>query len=303
VHILGYNTLLALDVLKDASQTTLYSQDVTDAWLTTAAGDLDATDIAGMAKAVLDRFTAENGSTRITYDPDEVPDTGVEVAYTFTQKTYREAIDILKSFAPENVYWYIDETGRFSFKPAPTTPTHTFIFGRHLSKIRVERSLEKVRNVALIFNGSYGSAVYKGYTDAASIASFGRRVERISDNGIEGATADDAMDARAAKFLAENKNSSVTLVATIIDNANGDYIGMDIEDINPGDTCRFVGFSSTMSDIFQDNMLITEVNYTLDSVQVRVELVKSGLLDIQQKQGRQINDINNGGLGIPESYT
>ncbi len=79
--------------------------------------------------------------------------------------------------------------------------------------------------------------------------------------------------------------------------------GTDIEDIHPGDTCRFLGFSSNLSDIFRDNMLITRVSYTLDSVEIEVELNKSGLLDVQARQGRAISDIGNGGLGIPESYT
>ncbi|MGY3406090.1 hypothetical protein ACVWZV_002203 [Bradyrhizobium sp. GM5.1] len=79
--------------------------------------------------------------------------------------------------------------------------------------------------------------------------------------------------------------------------------GYDIEDIEPGDTCTFVGYSSELSDIFRDNMLITSVQYTLGSVTIEAELVKSGLVENQSKQGAQIADINSGGSGIPESYT
>lgn len=78
-------------------------------------------------------------------------------------------------------------------------------------------------------------------------------------------------------------------------------IGADIEEIQPGETCRFVGFGSTLSDIFRDNMIITKVTYNLDSADIEVEIVKSGLIDFQNRQGSLIADLGNGGLQIPES--
>lgn len=297
VHILGYSTLLSLDILRDGDQTTLYSHDTTG--LTTVVADLEPADIGHMARSIIDQFQAADGSNsgRVFYDLTDIPDTGTDATYTFIQKTYREALDALKSLAPENVYYYIDEIGRVTFKEIPSTPTHTFIFGRQISEMRVERSLEKVRNVALIWAPGIG---YYHYEDAASIALYGRRAERINDYGI-GDTG--AFNAAGAKFLAENKEPSVKIITTIIDNNNDHDKGYDIEEIKPGDTCRLLGFSSTLSDIFRDNMLITRVRYNLDSVEIEVELNKSGLVDTQARQGRNIADIGNGGLGIPENYT
>ncbi|MGY3406091.1 hypothetical protein ACVWZV_002204 [Bradyrhizobium sp. GM5.1] len=166
---------------------------------------------------------SETGSTHIFYDgTTDVPNTSTTAKYTFAQKTYREAIDLLKSLAPSNVYWYVDQEGRFTFKSRPTTPTHTFIFGRHLSKVHVEKSVEKVRNVALVFNGASGGT-YIHYEDPASIALYGRRVERITDYGI---AASGAADAIGAKFLAENKDPSLRVIATIIDNNNEEGRGL-----------------------------------------------------------------------------
>jgi hypothetical protein len=295
VHILGYYTLLALDVLKNGSQTTLYSKS-TDG-MTTVSGDLGAADIGLLFRAVVDRFIAETGSTRIFYGPDDIPNTGTSATYIFQQKTYRDAIDKLKSLAPTNVYWYVDETGRISFKAVSSAPTHRFIIGRHFTSVDVQRSLETVRNSVLIWNGD---AIYKHYEDAASIALYGRRTECLNDYGISDTN---AADAAGAKFLAENKDAAVTLTCTIIDNNNDAGLGYDIESIQPGDTCAFLGFSSNLSDIFRDNMIITEVAYNLDSVQIKVELVKSGLVDQQTSQAQDINDIATGGLGIAESYS
>jgi hypothetical protein len=54
VHLLGYYTLLSLDVLKNGSQTTLYSEPADR--LTLTEGDLDAADIGLIARAVVRRF-------------------------------------------------------------------------------------------------------------------------------------------------------------------------------------------------------------------------------------------------------
>lgn len=300
IHLLGYYTLLALDVLKDSDQSTMYSNTTTG--LTTTGASNNAADVGLMMRAVIDQYISETGSTKIRYNSTvDIPDTSTTAKYIFQQKTYREAIDTLKTLAPEDVYWYFDEVGNFTFKAIPTTPTHTFIFGRHFSKVHLEKSLEKLRNFVLIYNGdSSGSGVYNHYQDDASIAAYGRRAERITDLGIKDTG---AANQAGAKFLAENKEPALRLVCTIFDNNNVAGLGADIEDINPGDTCRLVGFSSDLSDIFRDNMLITEVRYALESVEITIELVRSGLIDTQAKQGRQITDITSGGLDIPESYT
>ncbi len=218
VHILGYYTLLALDILRSSSNTTLYSN---PGGLAIASVDLEASDIGQIAQAVLNTFNIHSNPGKLFWTDESIPTLATEAAYTFVQKTYREALDILKAMAPPNTYWYADETGKVSFKPAPTEPTHTFIAKRHVATLRVEKSLEKVRNVLAIWNGSNGPSVYKSFSDDASIAQYGRRAERINDFGINGDDADDAMAAYAAKFLAENKDPSIKIVATIIDNNSG----------------------------------------------------------------------------------
>lgn len=249
-----------------------------------------------MARKVVDTFNTNGTSGKLFYLPGDIPNTGTTAQCKLVEYTYREALDFLKSIAPSNVYWNVDATGRVSFKPSSTSPDHTFTFGRHVSAMRVERSVEKVRNLLLI--DSTTAATYKLYTDTPSLLKYGRRLERVHDYGLVDA---DSVDAFAAKFFSENKDASIKLVATILDNNAGDDTGYDIESVEPGQTCRFVGFSSTMSDIFKDNMLITAVRYTLDKIQIEVELVKSGLLDIQAKQGQQINTINKPGLS--DSYS
>ncbi|MEK7992885.1 MAG: hypothetical protein AAB403_03675 [Planctomycetota bacterium] len=299
VHLLGYYTRLALDYLKNGSQTTLYSNSTTG--LTTVSASQSAADIGLMMRAVIDRYIAETTNPRISYAGSyDIPDTSTTASYRFEQKTYKEAMDDLASLAPANVYWYVSALGVVTFKSKPTTSTHVFQFGKHFTSVHVEHSLEKVRNVALVWDGKTASYVYKHYQDDASISVYGRRGATINDFGID---ASGAADAIGAKFLAENKDPAIKVTCTVLDNNAGNGTGYDIESIQPGDTCSFVGFSSGLSDIFNDNMLITRVDYRLDTATIEVEIVQSGLLASQAHQGRAINDIGSGGLGVPESYT
>jgi hypothetical protein len=88
-----------------------------------------------------------------------------------------------------------------------------------------------------------------------------------------------------------------------LDNNGNEGKGYDIESINPGDTCSFYGFDADVNDLLRDNMIITKVNYTLDKVELEVQIVKSGMLDTQSKQTIKIGEITSGGLKVPESYT
>ena len=294
VHLLGYYTLLSLDVLKSGTQTTLYS---TAAGLTTTSGSQAAGDVGILMREIIDQYRAETVNPKLYYNGEnDIPDTGTSVTYTFQRKTYRQAIDTLKSFAPDGVYWYVDETGRVTFKPKPASATHTFVFGAHFSTVRIEQSLEKVRNFVLVWDGA---SLHAHYQDNASITKYGRRVEIANDYGIANANASDEF---GAKFLAEAKQPSVKVVCTILDNSGG-ALGYDIESIQPGDTCKFVGFGSGVSDAFHDNMLITSVDYSLEQATIEVEIIRSGLLDRQTRQSQDISDIASGGLGVPASYS
>jgi hypothetical protein len=306
INLLGHYTKLGTDILKNSAQTTLYSEP--SVGLTVTAADLDAADIGLMMRALLDRYIAENPGTKINYQLSDIPNASLTATYSLEQKTYREAMEKLKSMAPPGTQYYIDVTGKVSFKPMPTTPTHKFVFGKHFKAVQLERSMEKVRNFLLVWNGETGAAkVYKHYQDDASILQYGRRVEVTNDYGIDNVNAADAI---GAKFLAENKDPGIKMTCSILDN-NGVSLGSDgmpsagydIETIQPGDTCSFYGYDPDFAEIFRDNMLITKVDYRLDRVDIEVEIIRSGILDFQEQQRRDLGDISSGGLKVPESYT
>ncbi len=297
VNLLGHFTKLGIDILKSGTQTTLYTK--TTVGLTTTLADLSVADIGVVLKVIIDRYKAETTNPKINYDANTILETSTNIEYTFELKTYREAIDKLLEMSPTGWWWYVDESGMFYFKSKPTTPTHTFIFGKHFSEIKVERSMEKSRNAMLFWNGELGaSKIFKLYTKDASITQFGRRIEKYFDYAISDSA---TVDKIALKFLEESNQPEITVVCEILDNNENTINGYDIESIQPGDTCVFKGFNEQYSDIFKENMLITKVEYTLDKVVLTIEVQKAGIVEWQKQLDKKVEDSYS--EGSPETYT
>jgi hypothetical protein len=128
VHLLGDYTRLTLDILKNSSQTTLYT---TATGLTITSGSNAAGDTGTIARAVIDRYRSETGSTaRISYNTGSVPVTGNTAKYIFQQATYRDALDKLVQMSPIGTFYYVNENGVLTFGQPSTTPVHKFILGR-----------------------------------------------------------------------------------------------------------------------------------------------------------------------------
>lgn len=301
IHLLGFYSLLSMDILKNGAQTTLYS-DTTNGLSTTSSGTPatgTASDIALMARAVITRYIAETTNPQINFDVADVPLTSTTGTYRMSQKTYSDALNLLRKLAPLKTYFFIGADGLLKFKTGNTTLDHRFVIGKHISRIHAQSNIETMRNAILVFNGLSSGGVYKHYEDADSIATYGRRCTTVYDSGIQNVNAADLL---GNKFLAENKAPEVKISATIIDNNGETNLGYDIESVLPGHTCSFSGFNVSLNEIFPYTMLITRVTYRLDSIDIEAEIVHSNLQDIQFKNTQDISEISTGGT-IPDSYT
>jgi len=285
VRVLGYYTKLAMDIFKSGATTSI---------------DLATTDPSDMIMAIIDRYRAETVSPQINYRTDDIQDTSTTPGYTFKMMTYKEAVDKVISMTPANWFWYIDVDGYFYLKPAATTPTHKFIFGRHFTSMQADISMEKIRNTVLIWNGVTGvGEIYKLHTDVNSVTDYGRRVEKMFNyNSDDEAT----LDIIADKFIAENKDPEIVLTCKILDNnLNSLDKGYDIESIEPGDTCFFEGFDGEFKNILRENMLITNVRYTPEEVTITVKVRDSSFIGWNKVLTQRIDD--NEGQDAPSAYT
>jgi hypothetical protein len=307
VRLLGYSTLLALDILKNGAQTTLYSNNTTG--LSTSAPS-EVADVGHIMRAVIDRYRAETVSPQISYDQASIPLTSTTQQYVFYQRTYKEAMDELRLLAPVDYYFFIDEAGLVTLKLKPTTPTHTFVLGKHFSSIRAVRSIETVRNFLLLWDGRSAAdgGIYRHYQDDISIAQYRRQAERITNYGLQDTG---GFDAIGNKFIAENKDVDISVTFDILDNndetrlqANGQPMaGYDIESIQVGDTCKFLGFNNSLADIFKENMLITKIDYRLSKVSVTIKLSRTSVVDWTKMNEKNIDNTMKGNDVILTSYS
>lgn len=288
---------LAQDVLKDGIQTTLYT--IPTDGLTTVVGSLGPAEVADVLEAIVDRFTEENPDINFNYNNDfgtsSIEVTGNTMEYTFQAMTYADAIKKVKEVAPQNWFWYIDEDETIYLRETPATATHTFTIGKNISRIEVTKGLDSVKNFFLLFASTPN--IYKAYSDATSIAQYGRRVQIKTDANIE---SEDTMNNIGASFLAENKDARVRISMQIVDSNENEY-GYDIESIIPGDTCKILGVSPG-EDLFTDNMIIKEVEWTPDYVNLVIETRQDFDFDtfiLNMKKKTEEQSVVN----IPTTYT
>jgi len=223
--------------------------------------------------------------------------TGNFINYQFEALYYLNAIEKCREVAPQYWHWYIGADNIFNFKTISNSADHTFSLSKDINRITASKSADSVKNILLLFNGD---ATYKQYKDDTSIATYGRRAKQMTDSNIKD---EDTMDNIGAAFINENKDTKVRIEIELIDN-NESNLGYDIESIEPGDTCRIVGVTPD-ENIFNENMIIQEVNWRLGSAIIVVETEKLYgfdrlILDIEKK----VDELDkNSGSVLPASYT
>ena len=297
---LSVASYLTQDILKSGAQTKLYTKATVG--LTTALADIAAAEIADILKAIITFFQTANANLHLYYSTsvggvNTIETTGKTLFYTFEAMRYSDAIKKCQETAPQNWFWYIDENEIFNFKTPPASPTHTFLVGKDVSRIEVNKGLDSTKNIALVFASSVGGGTYKQYKDDTSIAQYGRRVKQINDNAIGDVT---TMDNIGNSFVQENKDPRIRIVMDIVDNNESDQ-GYDIESIQPGETCQILGISPT-SNLLTQNMIIQQVDWYDGRARVTIETrtdfdFDTFLLNLRKDIDQQSLD------SIPESYT
>jgi len=292
ITLLGYYTKLSQEIHQTAANITTIPQ---------------TSDIGVMFRALMLRYITRANNPKLNYTSSSIQATSAGSAtYTFEMMTYRESIDKMLSMSPNNWYWYVNASNLVSFSPKATSAFtdkyHSFVFGKHFRNIKATTSIEKVKNSLLFWNGIVGvGEIYKLYSDTESILKQDRRTEKMTDRRVgDEATADMIGEA----FIDKHKAPAVSVQVEIVDSNLADdnkLCGYDIESIEPGDICNFYGFDETLSDIFQENMMINRVEYRLDKAIITVEPMGAGVVIRQENIATNVDQISNN--GAPTTYT
>lgn len=294
IQLLGQQTRLAKAILKNSTQTTLYTD--TTAGLTTVASG-SASDLGLVMRAIITRWQAEETNPIITTSIGQCKNTSTTETYTFTSRTYLEAINIIKDLSPSSLwYWYLDENNVFNFRSDAITE-HTFYYGKHVTSLKIEKRIDTIVNFVLIYNRDTGSPIYRMYTDNNSVNLYGTRTLKIQNKSIISTAIADKIGAR---IIDELKNPDVRVEMDIIDN-NESSDGYDIESIRPGDTFKLRGVNDALANTIYDDMQITEVQYRLDGARIIAEPVKSGIIQSVVNINTKLDEIGSEGIGT--TYT
>jgi hypothetical protein len=284
VRCLGYISKLDASIYKSGSTVEIShsSQDPSD-----------------IIKNIIDRYRAESicKDPFINYTAASIDDTGESESYVFNSANYKDALDKALELAPSGWWYYLNADNDLYFKPTKVTADHRFIFGKHFKKIEVVKNMEAVVN-RVLFNSSEGEKrIFKLYQDNNSADEFGDRWECVEDGRVTiEATADDIGNA----IIASKKEADVATIVEIFDNNEDENFGYDIESIEPGDTCEFLGFNDITSKTFEGVMLIKAVEYNLDYVRLELESLQEALARQADKNRRAIQEQIN--YDHPKSY-
>lgn len=229
-------------------------------------------DPSTMLKSFMDDYKSRGGL--IYYNSTSVDLTGLTLSYSMTTNTVLDGINAMLNLAPDGFYWYVDvATDTLYFKNSSTTADVTFIKGRHINNIDLTASIENVVNYELFSGGDTGGGVnlYKAYADNGSIALYGQRLARKSDNRV---TVSATADAIGQSDIATQKDEAFQTTIKLND------AQIDTAGLNVGLIVGFRGFGTFVDSLL---MQIVSIQYSPEETTVTLGVLpKQSTLHTEQ---------------------
>lgn len=227
---------------------------------------------ASTALETIARSVLDTNPGLMTYASDTILPTGVSETIKFQLNTKLEAIKTIYDQTPDGWYWYGNPADNCVYlRPYNTVPDHTFIRGKHISKLKVKRSKQDLRN-KIYFQGQ--DTFYKLYTYPGVVADAGSLgVHRITDRRFNtDASARRYADKEVSRYGRPIYSSTIEIPASTY----------DIESIKLGDTVAIRGFGN-----FVDTLLLPVVNFNYNPRKISLDIG-----ELMDRQSNIIADIN-----------
>lgn len=200
---------------------------------------------------------------RMSVTSASVPTTGVAIKPLFRLNTKEEGLQMVVDQLGSNYYWYGSPADNLVYiKPIGTAADHTFVLGKHLSTLKLSRSMEQLANDGYFVGGtpSGSSQLYKHYTSSdGSLTAWRRGLWRHTDQRYLLTSSTDGFAASMfAKF-------SQPIFTSTIEISAGSY---DIETIKLGQMVRFRNSGNS----FIDSLLLQIVNRSYTPYKLTLDL-------------------------------
>lgn len=219
----------------------------------------------GMLVAFMNDYIARGGLVK--YTSSSIDATGLTLTYTFNTNTTYEGIKAVLSLAPSGFYYYVDlGTSTLYVKRASTTADFTIIKGKHIEKLTFVSTIESVKNQVYFTGGATsGVNLYRQYSNARSVALYGPKLERKTDNRV---TVTATADAIGQSDVAEQKDENYSTTVTVLDKT------MDITLIKPGMIVGFAGFGTFVDQVLAQ---VVRVDYSPEEATLQLGILPKRL--------------------------
>ena len=190
-------------------------------------------DPANILKSALDNYQEQGG--QINYDDFSIDSTGTVVSYTFNVNTMLEVVNKVVELCPEGWYWYLDYAeNKIHLHLKSELPNHYFTLEKDIIDAKFEKRIEDVVNTIYFTGGKVGSYnLFKKYTNADSIAKYGVKALKYTDQRVTLTTTADTI---ANSILEKRSQPELRVYLEVLDSNNNQNMGYDIESIKVGDT-------------------------------------------------------------------
>jgi hypothetical protein len=215
----------------------------------------------GIAEAIMNAYKTQGGL--VTYTGATIDATALSLSYTFNTSTVYEGIKTILSLSPSGFYYYVDVgTSVLHFKNSSAVPDITIIKGKNIESLKFVATIENIKNLDYFSGGVVsGSNLFKVYKDTASIALYGQRLNRSSDNRVTLTTTANAI---GQSYVAENKDEQYQTEVVISDNT------MDISLFKVGMIIGFRGYGSFVDTILTQ---VVRLAYTPNEITLTLGLL------------------------------
>jgi len=101
-------------------------------------------------------------------ETNTVENSNTVVTYAFNTNTILEVVKKCLELSPTDWFWYYDmATNYVHLHPRPSTPAHTFILGKHITELNLEKYIEDLTNVVYFTGGALNPFVQDVFSDIA----------------------------------------------------------------------------------------------------------------------------------------
>lgn len=181
------------------------------------------TDPIIMARDAINNYRAQGGYINYTFNT--MPLSGTSTDYDFKLQTTRESVDKTVDLLPSGYSHYVDPGENLQYiLPRAETAHHVFYYEKHITDMRLRKSITQIKNKVYFIGGEYDPANHPGEDlfvykeNAPSIASIRPGLDRISDSRVtKQDSAEILIDREIEEFKAAHWRTTVVISDAVYD--------------------------------------------------------------------------------------